>query len=291
LWHTSYGGGFGWLKRSGFVPQVADIKDLDADKMSRWKAALYIDPGLIGEREAKILTDYVEGGGMLIVSGWPSECDLEGKSTATHRKWSEMFPGRFMLNYRRGTKLSFFIDKRRFNLRSYAPVGVWEVPDKDSELFLRAPSGGWCGCRRKIGKGNFIFFTSDLSRVINTSNLYKLKEDDLENRRVLMKMMMSWIDVAPVLDWTPSRVEVCARRAPGSRLFLFCTNDGEAATAVIRPALPDRLGLDMPGDYRIHRVYQDTDLPVMSQRSIFSDGVKLPLKKQESETLFIEPVG
>jgi len=290
FWHTSYGGAYGWLKRSGYLPQMADIKDITLDDMKRWKAVVYLDPGLIGAREAELLLRYVQEGGAIIYMGWPSECDLSGRSSPAHRRWSDILPRRFVLSYRRGTRLTFFIEKQRYNLKTTSIVPVWESPSADSEMFLRLPAGGWAGSFRPIGQGTLIFLCYDFSGVFNTSGLYKLKEEDIAIRRLLAWKIMSRIGIERPMDWSPAKAEVWARRAPDGKLFLFCVNDGDASDVSIRPALPQALGIDANRDYRLHCIYEDKEMPAMTGKQIVEHGIKLQMKKWGSEVVCVEPV-
>jgi hypothetical protein len=201
----------------------------------------------------------------------------------------EIFPSRFIHAYRRRTKLSFFIGKKRLNLRTHTTASVWEVPSADSEMFLRMPAGGWAGCFRPIGLGTLVFITYDFSAIFNTSGLYKMKEAEIEARRILAKIIMDRIGIERPLDWAPAKAEVWARRAPKGKIFLFCVNDGDAAGLSIRPALPQILGINMNRDYRIHRIYADKELAIMSARQMIENGITLPMKKWESEVLLLEP--
>ena len=119
--------------------------------------------------------------------------------------------------------------------------------------------------------------------------LYKSDEESMIARRALMNLILGWAGVERVVDWTPAKAEVWARRAPGGRLFLFALNDGPETVVHISPALPDRLGLDPAKNYRITQIYKDKPLDSINGEQMIQKGLRLPMSKWESEVLLLEP--
>lgn len=292
LWHTSYGGLFGWLKRSGFPPDVADIKDLSSEELHRqWRLAFYLDPGFTAKEDVIKLYTYLQNGGTLVQIGYPSFCDLFGKTSVEHRQFSELFPQRLGSIYRRGARFTFLMNGHRYDFRSHSHVFSWEKTDEESEVFVRIPSGGWAGIKKKVGRGTLIYLTSDFSRVFNTSHVYKLKEKDLSARAKFAEMIFQMAGEEKFIAWSPYKTECWIRRtAQGEgHVFLFCTNDGNAVKMRIKILCPDKLGIYKEKEYQVENMFTDKK-EYLSGEKIIEEGVEVPLVKWGSEILMISNV-
>lgn len=285
LWHTSYGGLFGWLKRSGFPPDVADIKDLSLNELVKWKIAFYLDPGLMGREDVQKLYNYMQNGGTLVLIGYHSSCDLTGETSSEHHQFSDLFPQRLALIYRRGARLTFLIDGTRYYFRSHGNVFLWEKTDEESEVFVRIPSGGWGGATKKVGRGTLIYLTSDFPRVFNTSKLYKLKEEDLLARIKLAEMIFRMAGEKKVIDWSPPKTE-CWLRKTNDVIFAFCVNDGKETEMALRFLQPNKIGIKQQKNYTIETLFSETKKEICGGE-IIEKGIKIALPKWGSEILAI----
>jgi len=286
LWNRSYAGVYGWLIRAGYAVEVADIKE--ASDLSRWKAAVYLDPGLIGAEEATKMADYMESGGSLIHIGWPSDADLCGCPTSIPRRWLRHFPSRFLGTYRKKMELAFFNGEKRSVFNALPPLFIWEVAN-DTEVFLKSVVGGSFGTITHFGAGRLIHMSFDIGRIFNSGRLYNIPVGELEALSVLAGKIMGLCGVSATIECQPPKVEAWPRfvRSSGDAL-VFVVNDGVADDARIKPL--EGWNIDPDKKYRLYRAWEDTDLGTVSGRKLMMEGFSVRLKKLGCEVILVEKI-
>ena len=286
IWNRSYAGIYGWLLRAGYAVDVADIKE--TDDLGKWKAVVYIDPGLIGADEAEKLTDYVYSGGSLVHFGWPGDADLTGNTSSSHRRWLDMFPNRFYRTTKIGNVLVLVDDGKRYDFSIRGRLYHWEVPE-NAEVLLKIGIGGAACMMTPVGKGRAFHMGFDFGPMLNSHRLYNISEIDLEALVRFARKVMSRCGVNPLLDWQPRKIEVWPRfiQSSGDAL-LFITNDGAAVSARIKP-LKGR-GIDIGKRYRLYAAFKDAEIGIISGNELCTEGFQVEIDKLGSEIVLIEKV-
>lgn len=282
IWHCSYGGVFGWLTRSGYAVDIVDIKRID--DLKKYRAAVYVDPGLIEAADAQKIIDYVESGGALIHFGWPSDSDLRGKSSATHRRWLAPFSQEYFFSVKSKRRAILSGVDNQIAFQVPPPLYQWRVPD-GANSFLKANLGGSLGWEKCWGAGRVFQFPFDLGAIFNTGKLYRLKETDLSALKALCRYVMNKCEVKSTVDCDNGKVEAWPRFAPNGDAILFITNDGDAVEAGIRPG--PNWKIDPKSKYKIFSAWSDIDFGIVEGRKLIEDGISTSLKKYGVEMIVV----
>ncbi len=293
----AHGALFGWMAAAGFAPELADLRGLSAEALARHKAVLWLNTGQLRPAWAKLLADYVHGGGTLISFGLSELKTPDGQPLpelqdlyAVQRReplrwWLGSGSVEAVCGADSHMVTSWGLRERCLPADEARPF-LWE------RRWLRAPA--CLGFERRVGKGRLLHLGALPFVGFGGPAWYGFSDTELAGQRALCSWLMQQAGVGRSLDCATPHGLVWGRRVAeeqGGGLFLFVINDGKTPGLLVRFVAAEALGISGTGSYRCQALLAGKELRLRTGESLLRAGLQLELPRFACEVLWLRPVG
>jgi len=252
---------FGWLQNAGVNPAVIDARNATLAELARYRVVYFQNPDFVPADTAKLLTDYVAGGGMLVNLLWPGRLDEDFRPSPETDALAALFVADEedlwpWLNLSRSG-----LDDASFGdydgpLRSYWYETTWSNLPQGAVPFLWELSGGdrgdvigWVAGLDGLGDGQRrrAFIGANVFAKFNQHGYYSHDEAELRAAADLARWLTGLGGVEGAVQTGGVRELAWVRRVGADGpLYVFVVNDRIRATTV-----PLRLGTSPDGVARL----------------------------------------
>lgn len=240
---------FGWLQNAGLNPAVIDARNATAEELASYRVVFFQNPDFVPSDTARLLTDYVASGGLLVNLLWPGRLDEHFREGPDNDALAALFAAEEedvwpWLNLNRSGLGEAEFGDYRGELRSYWYETTWSGLSGSDTPFLWEISGGGRGdpigwvTGLEPGERRRVFIGANVYAKFNQHGYYSHDAAELDATASLARWLTGLAGVEGVVRTGGVRELAWVRRVPSDgRLFVFLVNDKTREVSV-----PLRLG-------------------------------------------------
>ncbi|MEI7895209.1 MAG: hypothetical protein WCI05_19085, partial [Myxococcales bacterium] len=302
VYTNEYPAVYGWLAAAGYNPAVLDAKL--APSLQRYKMVVFLAPKMVDPETARLLTDYVAGGGMLVQLLDPGSFGLDGKADTNVTRLSSLFPVQSAGKWDwpglpvtlRSGDVNSRIPGADGTMKTYWYQTYWEpLPGASSTPLLMerkailGSDGAPVALRfDSTGAGPRVLIGAHVASIFNTDGYYSADDAELLAKRTFARYLAGVATIKPAVRATGLR-ELAWGRKVDDIVWIFVENDHADGTLEISIEDPSRLGLIAGRTYEVVDALRGTVLGIAAYADLVGSPLKVVLKQYAAAVLRLSP--